>query len=390
MATSASSAEESLDPKKPRSWRWALLLAASLLLHVIAFNWADGRIGLPALRDQTPTVISTELLSMPPPSVPVAAVPPVPDKATPKPRPKLRSRRANAKPASSVPEPAPQVAETAPDVPPAGMEAPGTSIEPATEMPASASSETPNPAPAAVAEQKPEQAKTDEKAAQQTIHYKINPPPSAELKYDVQALREGQTVYGHGKINWQAAGNNYTVTGEAGILFFTVLNFRSEGMIDEFGVSPVLYSEKRFRKSETNTHFHRERNTISFSASTVAYPRKGGEQDRASIIWQLAGIGRGDADKFTPGADIDLFVAGVRDAETWRIHVVGREDIEVGTGKANAWHVVRIPRPGSYDQKIDIWLAPEQEWYPIKLRYTETNGDFLDMSLSNMHFLAAN
>jgi hypothetical protein len=61
----------------------------------------------------------------------------------------------------------------------------------------------------------------------------------------------------------------------------------------------------------------------------------------------------------------------------------------VGTGKTNAWHVVRIPRPGSYDQKIDIWLAPQQGWYPVKIRYTETNGDFLDMSLSNVQLVTA-
>jgi hypothetical protein len=48
------------------------------------------------------------------------------------------------------------------------------------------------------------------------------------------------------------------------------------------------------------------------------------------------------------------------------------------------WHVVRMPKPGSYDQKLDFWLAPQHEWYPVKLRYTETNGDYLDLSLSAM------
>lgn len=219
--------------------------------------------------------------------------------------------------------------------------------------------------------------------------YKIDPPPSAELKYDVQALQEGQTVYGHGKLLWQSEGKHYIASGDAGVLFFTVLNFKSEGEINEFGVAPVLYSEKRFRKSATNTHFHRERNTISFSASEMSYPRSGGEQDRSSIIWQLVGIGRGDAGKFLPGAEINIFVAGVRDAETWHIQVIGQEEIEVGAAKTNAWHVARAPRPGSYDQKIDIWLAPQQEWYPVKIRYTEKNGDYLDMLLSNIDLAAA-
>jgi hypothetical protein len=181
----------------------------------------------------------------------------------------------------------------------------------------------------------------------------------------------------------------YTVDGEAGILFFTLINFRSSGEIDQSGVAPELYSEKRFRRSETNTHFHRERNTISFSASTVSYPREGGEQDRASIIWQMTAIGRGDSEKFVADAEFDFFVAGVRDGEPWRMRVVGLEEIETGNGRASAWHLVRIPRPGSYDQKLDIWLAPQQEWYPVKLRFTETNGDYLDMSLSGSTLAAA-
>lgn len=214
--------------------------------------------------------------------------------------------------------------------------------------------------------------------------YQANPPPSATLRYDVEAWREGQRVYGHGSIAWHTDGSSYRISGDAGILFFSVLSFTSEGMIDSSGVAPVLYNEKRFRKSATNTHFQRERNLISFSASTTSYPRQGGEQDRASVIWQLASIGRGDSGRFVAGADIDLFVAGVRDAETWRIHVIGQEQIEIDGQPTHAWHVVRAPRPGSYDQKIDIWLAPEQQWYPVKLRYTESSGDYLDLLLSNI------
>lgn len=220
--------------------------------------------------------------------------------------------------------------------------------------------------------------------------YKVSLPPSAELLYDVQkTVRDGQPMYGHGSIKWHTDGSRYTVDGEAGVLFVTVLSFRSEGEIDGQGVAPEIYSEKRFRKSETATHFHRERNTISFSASTKSYPRHGGEQDRASVVWQLAGIGRGDRQQFVAGAHIDLFVAGTRDADTWRMVVLGEENIRVGDEQVTAWHVSRVPRPGTYDQQLDIWLAPSKEWYPVRLRYTETNGDYLDMSLANLNVLSA-
>lgn len=342
--------------RNPLSLRWVVVLLASIMLHLTILNWANGNFSLPFRHQQEVAVITADL------------------RAPPAER-KLPVLSAHRQRTAARPRPHPPAAAPVNAIDPAlaSLDTPGAGSEPAAESPAMDSTE-----PAATATQ--EQAET---------RYKVSPPPSAVLKYDVQALREGQTVYGHGKISWQSDGGNYTVTGEAGVLFFTVLSFKSEGAIDEFGVAPLLYSEKRFRKSETNTHFQRERNVISFSASTISYPRAGGEQDRASIIWQLAGIGRGDQEKFMPNAEIDLFVAGVRDAETWRIHVIGKEDVEVGAGKTVAWHVVRMPRPGSYEQKLDIWLAPEQEWYPVRLRYTETNGDYLDMSLSNLSVASA-
>lgn len=371
-------AELSIDRKRV-SRRWIALLAVSVLLHFMALEWASGNINLPSLRNQDQTVITAQLLVARAASEPVVAAAPKPVKpkpvSRPKPKPKPQPRPAPvASPEPAIIAPA---AEAALSQPPAGMEAPGASVEPSVELPPPVKPDAADVA--VIAPQEPD-----------TVHYKVLPPPSAELKYDVQALREGQVVYGHGSIRWQSDGTRYTVNGDAGILFFSVLNFTSTGVIDDFGVAPVLYAEKRFRKSETNTHFQRERNIISFSASTASYPRKGGEQDRASIIWQLTGIGRGDSEKFVPGAEIDFFVAGVRDAETWRIRVIGEEQIETGSGKTSAWHVVRIPRAGSYDQKLDIWLAPQQQWYPVKLRYTETNGDYLDMSLSTLTVAATN
>lgn len=222
--------------------------------------------------------------------------------------------------------------------------------------------------------------------AEDGIAYKIDLPPSASLKYDIQKIpKEGSPTYGSGTISWHTDGQLYTVDGEFGVLFITALRFKSSGSITDLGIAPELYSEKRFRRSETNTHFQRDPAVISFSASTKSYPRTGGEQDRASIIWQLAGIGRGDSEKFVAGASIDLFVAGTRDAETWHILVIGQEDIVVDGTTISAWHVARAPRRGSYDQKLDIWLAPQLNWYPVRLRYTEANGDYLDMSLSNLN-----
>ncbi|WP_344763671.1 DUF3108 domain-containing protein [Actimicrobium antarcticum] len=355
-------------------WRNALVIVTvSLLLHLLAFNWASSRLGHPVERVRHEEVV-TILLSPIAEPVPVPAPPPPPKPAPAKPRvvrPAVVSPVAKA--AADIPAdlPAPVAQEAATDVVATAATVPQALPDPVI---------APEPVAVAVATVvEPEPVRI----------FKTAPPPSAEVKYDVQALRDAKTVYGSGKISWQSAGDTYQINGEAGVLFFTVLGFRSEGSLGDDGITPLRYSEKRFRKAETNTHFQRENKVISFSASTATYPRNGGEQDRASIVWQLAAIGRGDAAQFAAGTELDFFVAGVRDAETWHIKVIGEEQLALGGTPVTAWHFLRTPRPGSYDTQVEFWLAPSREWYPVRLRQTETNGDTLTMSMSSITPLAS-
>lgn len=333
------------------SLRWLCVLIASALLHLLVINWTSGYLGLPSMRATENAIVSVAILEAPPPPKPVV--------------------KAAVKPPKRKVRPAPPRIE-APSAPSSAV----ASIEPAT-----TDTQTDNTAGSDLV------ADAAALADDQTgVRYNIDLPPSADLKYDVQKIpRDGAPMYGSGTIRWHTDGSRYTVDGDFSVLFITALRFQSQGTIEDTGIVPELYSEKRFRKAETNTHFHRERNTISFSSSELTYPRTGGEQDRASIIWQLAGIGRGDSGKFVPGTSIKLFVAGTRNAETWQIMIIGREEITIDGNTTHAWHVARAPRSGSYDQKLDIWLAPEQFWYPVRLRYTEPNGDYLDMSLTSLN-----
>lgn len=349
-----------------RQWSVLAMLVISLLLHLVAIGWLNDTLHMPAQPPASAPVVLASLQTLP------TATPPKP---VPKPKPKRKARKA----------PRPQA--TPADMPPAV-----SSIAPAQTVPGEADEMNADDDETAFGTdtRSPTATSDDTADQQQGKSYKIDLPPSADLQYDVQkTVKNGEAMYGRGAIKWRTDGVHYTVEGEAGVLFFTVLHFRSEGSIETYGVAPELYSEKRFRKSETATHFHRERNTITFSASTKSYPRTGGEQDRASIIWQLAAIGRGDSSQFDRGAHIDVMVAGTRDADIWRMVVVGEEAIEIAGETIAAWHVSRTPRPGSYEQKLDIWLAPTKEWYPLRLRYTEVNGDFLDMSLANLNVLPA-
>ncbi|AYR26284.1 DUF3108 domain-containing protein [Herbaspirillum rubrisubalbicans] len=368
----------------PRRWpRLLILIALSLALHGVVVDWARHHIVPPGAAQEP--VMTVELRPVPPPEQPVVL--PAPAPAQPK-RSKPARQAApaptrHAEPSIEPPDepiretvepiytPAPQAAHAMPaastgvsDVSGDGQAQGGTGNGTAT------------------VDASPD----DSQAPATGKQYHTSAPPSALLQYDVTGTKDQQPAYGRGSIDWHNEGNHYRVEGKAKALFFTLLNFTSVGELDAWGVSPELYTEQKGFKSATNTHFNRARNLVSFSASTTSYPRRGGEQDRASLIWQLAAIGRGDATQIQPGAVIDLFVAGVRDGELWRVQVLGQEALDLPIGHLQTWHLVRMPKPGSYDDRVDIWLAPQHEWYPVRVRYTDLRppGDYTQLDLSEL------
>jgi hypothetical protein len=345
--------------------RWPTLFVASLLLHLLLFGWVDGRLVFPAGARPEPAVLDVALHAPPPPP-----------RAAPEPKPKPPARKARPRRAP------PPVAAPAAPVTDAVTLAP----EPeATEASGAADAEAQDDTPP-LAEVMPQL--DYEPAAPRLLWQAVDLPPSAELRYDVVALKKEQHWYGNGVFTWESKDGGYRLVGEANasLLFFkiTVLNFSSEGVINEYGIAPERYSEKPWRKPATNTDFRHAQHKILFSANNASHPYYGGEQDRASVLWQLAGIGRAAPERFRAGDELEVVVAGTRDARPWRIRILGQEQIETELGELHTWHLARVRPDGDGEQRIDVWLAPEQNWYPVKVRQTDADGDYLDLSLSKL------
>jgi len=210
-------------------------------------------------------------------------------------------------------------------------------------------------------------------------------PPSADLNYELQARQRGFGLKGEAIVSWRAADGKYSVTAVSKVpVLGTITDDRSSGAIDAYGLAPAEFVEKRMRKEPTTTTFDRQAKALSFSESKQVYPIKGGEQDRASITWQLAAVARGAGAKFKPGTEWPFFVAGRRDAETWVFKVVKREKVRTGLGEVDAVLVARQPVADKKDQTLEVWLAPQHEWYPVKLRYTEGEKEEVEQTLTSV------
>jgi hypothetical protein len=342
-------------PSRSGVRRAVTVVLASILLHVFLLDWADGSVVAFRRERQKPGLIEAQLRPIQPKAAPLEpAQPPV-----------------AAIPPRKLVKPPKPVAPAPVESPPAPVTAPPTA---AAAAPVLAST-----TPAAAAP-----------VASITPRYQVSLPPSAQLSYKVtrQEPKLDAPFYGKSSMSWSAGEGKYSMRTEAGLSVpFTTLNIftlTSEGDINNAGIAPRITTETRRGRSETATHFNREKGTITFSANTASVPLTEGAQDQATIAMQLAGIGRANAGQFKTDSEFEILVGESREATLFRFVVAGQEELETELGRFSTWHVVRPARPGSYSSRLDLWFAPALDWYPVQIRNSEANGAITTQSVSEI------
>ena len=350
----------------PHRRRTVIFIMVIVLLHYLALHWLTWQAGrvLP-VHD---AVHETSVALLPDTSVP----PPLPQLPPPLPEPAL----------APPPLPVLPVAAINAEAPPAPVAAAGPAAGPA----ATVQQAPPEPAPApeavaAVAAEPPPP------AAPAAPRYKTSAPASAE--FDMQVDRrdaDGTKWTGVASMSWKNSGDSYRLKFEAGISMLVarinLLVMSSEGRIDETGVVPLTSTEKRRGRAQTATHFHPDEKNITFSATSASVPWLPGAQDKASIPFQLAAIGRADVNQLA--GNIDILVGEEKGAAVFRFKLVGEEELDTKMGRLVTWHLSRPPKPGTYSSQLDIWLAPSLQWYPVQIRNTEANGAVTTQTVSQI------
>jgi hypothetical protein len=375
------SALSALWPPNRKLWLPLAVIAMILIAHLLLIQWVQDSLEFMRLLDADNEPVEI-VLRAPTPSAPAQTTPAAPKKIPP------------AEPTPAIPAPSAVQEVTPTPTAPRVDTASETNNVPNSESTAqihaegnatSTASVSPN-----VSNDVPEKKSELEPATALKVNVppflfeQVSFPPSAELRYNALAAQGGRSLSGSGNIVWQHDGQSYTLKGEASALLLSLLSYQSSGQLSKAGILPDLYYEKRIGKSATQTHFVRERKTISFSASTATYEIQGGEQDRGSVIWQLVGIARGDPTKLEPGLMFETVIAGSKAADRWRVQVSSKESLTLTDGTITAWHFSLTPAVSSFDYQIDLWLSPEKEWYPVKIMYANRAGANLTMTLEKI------
>ncbi len=205
-------------------------------------------------------------------------------------------------------------------------------------------------------------------------------PVSGNFAYDVMYVTGSQTQSGAGTLGWSSDGRTYQLVMESKVLFLSLLRQTSVGSVSAAGLQPERYTDKRFRGSEKATHFQPDKGIISFANNKPDAPWTNRAQDRLSVMMQVAGMVKGDPARILAQPTISIPVAGTDDAEMWTFALEGTDKIELPAGTTTALHLVRYPRK-EFDRRVELWLAPQLDYMPVRIKQTEQNGTTLELSL---------
>ncbi|ABM40698.1 conserved hypothetical protein [Acidovorax sp. JS42] len=398
--------------------RRALLLLTAV---VLALHWLV-LVGLPrGGTDQgAPQRLAfhTRMVEPPPPPPPppepqAAPVPPPASKPRPRPVRKPPPPPVEAPPPTRHAEPAPVMeapAQAAPSPAESPAEVPADSSTPPPEVPADAAapsaplSPASDPAMPAMAEASSASApaaasQPAQEAPALTAGVEILPPgaagavagtepppvrlpPSARLAFDVTGEVKKFHYNASAELLWRQDGTQYEARQQIKAFLLGARSQSSVGQITPQGLRPTRFGDKS--RSERAAHFDFERGEVIFSANAPRAAIGSGAQDRLSVFIQLGALLAAAPERYPPGTRITLTTVGARSAERWTFTVEGPQTLELPAGSTPALKLQRLPRPDQrYDQKAELWLGTDMGYLPVRIRLTQANGDFADLSLSH-------
>lgn len=206
-------------------------------------------------------------------------------------------------------------------------------------------------------------------------------PLSVKLVYEFRAESKGIHFNADGEMVWRHNGNSYQLKQELRHLLLGTRSQTSVGYSSPRGLLPQRFGDKA--KQEVAAHFEREKGLVSFSANTPSQALQDGAQDRLSLFVQLAALLAGSPQFQQPGQQISFQVVSGRSAEVWAFSVDKTETLRLPLGAVKTIKLSRLPLQ-QYDQTVEMWLSPQHDFLPARVRIVQTNGDVLDQFLSKV------
>jgi hypothetical protein len=203
-------------------------------------------------------------------------------------------------------------------------------------------------------------------------------PAQTRLVYDITGEVKGRNVFAEGLLEWTVKDGRYEASLAVRMFLLGTRTQTSVGRIGPQGLMPERFGERQ--RDDAATHFDYEGQRVRFSRNRPDAPLLPGTQDRLSVILQLAARMQANPQDFDTGREWSMPVASSREVENWRWRVGEVETLTLPKGSVPARHLTR-PALNERDSTIELWMAPALQYLPVRIRITQSNGDWLDQRL---------
>jgi hypothetical protein len=202
-------------------------------------------------------------------------------------------------------------------------------------------------------------------------------PERIELNFSVQSGEDGfvigQSVYsGWVRDGRYALTSVAEATGVTGVFVTGKIIQRSEGRVNARGLQPELFSGQKGKRIQKPVRFDWSRQRLILPGGEVDLPVQ--TQDLLSFAFHLALVA--EADDF----DRILPVTNGKKLRDYRFRFIDRETLNSGANRVDTVHL-RGSREG--DGSLDVWLAPDRHWLPVRIRTLDDKGKVVVLSLKN-------
>ena len=330
------------------TWRrFAVAAAASGAAHALVV--AYGHLQLPeAPADRMP--VAVRLAAAPPPAAQPAATPAPKRKAQAGVRVAVAERIASPIPAATPGEPA------------------------AEETPLPETAEAPQPEPVVVAEAPKPEPEVAPEPAQPSRTLPRKGRITYDLVYGPDRFPVGRTVQ-----TWEVDSGRYQLasrsetTGIVDMIRSQHRTYSSRGALTRDGLKPESFKMARNRgrgrpNEEATAQFDWKQATITLGRTAQQRQEKlpPKSQDLLSFVFQLS------FDPPAQGRVSQVVTTGSR-IEVYELDVLSEELIETKLGMLRTLPIKQV-RKGN-EESIELWLAPEYRYLPVKLRFLDKQGE---------------
>ena len=198
------------------------------------------------------------------------------------------------------------------------------------------------------------------------------------IDYDVRRSLDGspvgaaRTMYFLGENNQYSIKNEVEAKGFVSLFYWNKLVQTSDGVVTPEGLKPKNYHYQFGSKIDNYAIFDWESKKIitTISGKTSEFDMLEGSQDMLSFMYQFM---------FEPPlTKMKIFITNGKNYKPYDYSYIGEEIIETEMDKILTMHIAKFNY--NNEERIDLWLAKDYRYLPVKIRKTEKDGSILDQT----------